>query len=55
MAYVIKRRQIGDYVAPAPYANADSRYVRERENARQFSRYVEAFNACRGNETVEEF
>lgn len=52
--YVIQRRQIGDYVAKAPYANSESRYVRDQKDAQQFSRYVDAFNASRGNETVKE-
>lgn len=54
MSYVIQRRQIGDYVTNPPYAGIDNRYTRNVDEAQKFSRYVDAFNAARGNETVRE-
>jgi hypothetical protein len=54
MAYIIRNRSTGEYLSPAPYKGFSERYTKERSDARQFSRYVEAFNSARSDETVME-
>jgi hypothetical protein len=54
MAYIIQDRATGKYLSPAPYKGFSERYTKDRSDARQFSRYVEAFNSARSGEMVLE-
>lgn len=57
MAYYVKHRQKGGYLAKSPYHGIDARYVygdQRKEFAEKFARYVDAFNACRACDCVVE-
>ena len=58
MSYIVKHRQHGGILAKSPYAGIDMRYIYSRETQPEgiaiFSRYVDAFNACRACDMVVE-